>query len=201
MEKNDDDHLIEEKNDFTFSKAFIYDATNCDYSTKSLEEILKKVEQIKFYGDIKWPINHKSSKLVEDIETKLEENNNEFTRFPSDFIHAKMSKHVYDFEKLKEGQIAHFNNEPWKVLKIFTKYTGIIGEANTITIGANRVYVYVAVLYMNESRKQLVLASKGIEASIFKSHISSHDALSNSLKGILCNETIPQLYQVRWVIE
>ena len=113
----------------------------------------------------------------------------------------KMSKHVYDFEKLNKGQKVKFNNEPWKVLKIFKKYTGVIGEARKVNVKANEVIVYVAILYMNESRKQLVLATKGIEASIFKSHISSHDALSNSLKGIMCNETIPQLYQVRLVIE
>ena len=169
-------------------KAFI-DATNCDYSNESLKKILKKVKDNKFYGDIKWPVNHKSANLVEKIEAQLEANNDEFTRFPSDFINAKMSKHVYDFEKLKKRQVVMFNNEPWKVLKIFKKHTGIIGEAN-------EVIVYVAILYMNESRKQLVLATKGIEASIFKSHISSHDALSNSLKGIMYNQTIPQLYHV-----
>jgi hypothetical protein len=102
MEKYDDDHLIEEKNDYSFSKAFIYDATNCDYSTECLKEILNDVKEKKFYGDIKWPINHTSSELVDDIETQLEANNNEFTRFPSDFIHAQMSKHVYEYDKLNQ---------------------------------------------------------------------------------------------------
>jgi hypothetical protein len=99
-------------------------------------------------------------------------------------------------KRLKRGDRVDFGGEEFVIHKIFNKYTGLIGEANTINVGVNRVPVYVAVLYLNETRKQLVLATKGIEASRFKSHFSSNDALSNSLKGILCNQMIPQLYAV-----
>ena len=191
----DDKDIIKEKDDYTFAKAFIFPAKERSFSTESLKNILDEVKHNKFYGDIKWPEVHKNSELVDKIESQLKANNNEFTRFPSDSIHAQMSKHVYK-EDLTEKHIVYFkfsssHYEPWRVKRIFEIKTSIIGKGKR-----SEVVVYAAVLYMNESRKQLVLATKGIEASIFKSHISSHDALTNSLKGILCDETIPQLYQV-----
>jgi hypothetical protein len=188
---------IKEKNDDEFAKAFIYDATSKDEN--SLEKIVfKEISEKKFYGDIKFPkINVQNNPIVNSIEEQLVANNNEFTRYPSDYIHAKMCSHVYKYETLKEGaSVEEFGGGEFVIHKIFNKYTGIIGEANTINVGANKVPVYVAVLYLNETRKQLVLATKGIEASRFKSHFSANDALSNSLNGILCNQTIPQLYAV-----
>jgi hypothetical protein len=120
-------------------------------------------------------------------------NNNEFTRYPSDYIHAQMCKNVNSNTNLKDPcqdpnqSNAEFNEE-FVFHKIFKKYTD------------NKVLVYFAVLYLNETCKQLVLATKGIEASIFKSReFLSHDALSNSLKGVLCNQTIPQLYAVNFI--
>ena len=197
----EDERLLKEKDDDQFSKAFIYEPEK----NESLAQILCNVKRDKFYGDIKWPDDDfdYSNKLVDEIEEQLEVNNNEFTRFPSDLTHAQMSSHVYkidydklDFEKLDYDKLKVDFNKEFVVHKIFYKHTGIIGEANTVSIEANTVPVYVGILYLNKTRKQLVLAAKGIEASIFKSHFSSHDALTNSLKGIMCNETIPQLYVV-----
>ena len=173
------DRLEEKRKNYMSPEAFIYHVKNCDYSNESLENILSEVKSNKFWGDIKWPDNHIGSNLVDQIEEQLKANNNEFRRFPNDFIHAQMSQKVYEFDKLKESDDpVYFINEKWKVLKIFKHEK------------------YVAVLYMNESRKQLVLATKGIETSIFKSHISSQKAHSDYLNGILLNENITQLYQV-----
>jgi hypothetical protein len=198
MSGSDDDledkRLLKEKNDDQFSKAFIYEPKK----NESLAQILSNVKRDKFYGDIKWPNDDfdYSNEFVDEIEEQLEMNNDEFTRFPSDLTHAQMSSHVYNYKNLNEGDEVDFNKE-FVVHKKFFKHTGIIGEGNTVSVAANTVPVYVAILYLNKTRKQLVLATKGIEASILKSHFSSHDTLTNSLKGILCNETIPQLYVVR----
>jgi len=133
---------------------------------------------------------------VKSIQIELEENNNKFSRYPSDYIHAQMCKDVNNNISLNEGHPADFNAE-FVVHKIFNEYTSVIGEEKTIDNKANRVLVYFAVLYLNKTRKQLVLASKSIQANIFKSHLSSSDALSASINGIICNQTIPQLGVVR----
>jgi len=183
---NDNDELKEEKSDHEFAKAFIYDATSKDEN--SFAHIKEEIEKNKYYGDIILPkISEQNNVIVKSIEEQLVVNNNEFTRYPSDYIHAQMCKDVESNTNIKEddpNQPADFNAE-FVVHKIFKKYTD------------NRALAYFAVLYLNETRKQFVLATKGIEASIFKSReFSSHDALSNSLKGLLCNQTIPELYAV-----
>ena len=192
---NIDEDLEKEKSVDEFAKAFVYDAK----SKNDPVQVENEIKQNKFYGDIEWPtISNAQFKddTVNSIEKQLVANNNEFTRYPSDRIHAQMCSHVYKYETITKGERVTFSGEEFVVHEIFIKYTGLIGQAQTIKAKANRVLVYVAVLYLNETRKQLVLATKSIEASIFKSHVSSHDALSSSLKGILCNETIPQLYAV-----
>jgi len=195
---------IKEKSDHEFAKAFIYDATSKD--EHSLGQVKDEIKENKFYGDIILPkINEQNEQIkqIEQIKQSIEEqlvvNNNEFTRYPSDYIHAQMCSHVINkYETLKEGgaPVEEFGGGEFVIYKIFNKYTGLIGEAKTFDNSVNRVLVYFAVLYLNEKRRQLVLAAKGIEASIFKSHFSSNDALSNSLKGVLCNQTVPQLYAV-----
>ncbi len=58
--------------------------------------------------------------------------------------------------------------------------------------------MYVSVLYLNESRKQLVLACKGLDKKCFKNFLSKDfdetTQLQDAVKGILNNEVIPQLY-------
>ena len=198
-DNNDDDNTLEEEKDVSqFSKVFIYDAKSRDVDT--LAQIRNEIKSEKFYGDIRWPQNeaqqNSNEEMVKSIEIELEQNNNEFTRYPSDYIHAQMCKAVNSNTSLIEGHPADFNAE-FVVYKIFNKYTGLIGEGKTIDIKANRVLVYFAVLYLNKTRKQLVLASKSIQANIFKSHLSSYDALSAAIDGIICNQTIPQLDEVR----
>jgi len=188
---------IKEKSDHEFAKAFIYDATSKD--EHSLGRVKDEIKENKFFGDIILPkINEQNKQIKQSIEEQLVVNNNEFTRYPSDYIHAQMCSHVInEYEALKEGaRVEEFGGGEFVIYKIFNKYTGLIGEAKTFDNSVNRVLVYFAVLYLNETRRQLVLAAKGIEAKIFKSHFSSNDALSNSLKGVLCNQTVPQLYAV-----
>ena len=199
IEKGEYDETLEKgKDDDEFSKIFIYDAKS--KNGNSLIQIRNEIESEKFYGDIKWPQNeaqqNSTEKMVKSIEEQLEVNNDEFTRYPSDYIHAQMCKEVNSKKKLKKNQLADFNEE-FVVHKIFNKYTGIIGEAKTINVKANRVPVYFAVLFLNKTRKQLVLATKSNQANIFKSHLSKYDALSSAIKGIICNKTVPQLCVVR----
>ena len=80
----------DEKDDFDFSNSFIYDATKAN--STQLTVILSEIKRNKFYGDIKWPVNidkESNKKLMDEIKEQLKANNNEFTRFPNDFTHAK----------------------------------------------------------------------------------------------------------------
>jgi hypothetical protein len=96
---------IKEKNDNEFAKGFIYDATSLVLDEHSLDQIKDEISKNKFYGDIKFPkINVPNNELVASIEEQLVANNNEFARYPSDYIHAQMCSHVYKYETLKEGR-------------------------------------------------------------------------------------------------
>jgi hypothetical protein len=132
---------IKEKNDNEFSKAFIYDATSKDEN--SLVQINDEISKNKFYGDIQFTkINVQNNQIVTAlIEEQLVANNNEFTRYPSDYIHVQMCSHVYKYETLKKGDRFDFGGEEFGIHTIFNKYTGLIGEANTLYVGANRVPV------------------------------------------------------------
>ena len=116
----------DENDDFDFSKEFIYNAT--DANSTQLKEILSEIKRCKFYGDIKWPVNidqDSNKKLMDEIKAQLKANNNEFTRFPNDFTHALLSRHVYGFMRLTEKfkveieGCTQFNDEEWRVHRIF----------------------------------------------------------------------------------
>jgi hypothetical protein len=97
----DKDEIKEEKSDHEFAKAFIYDATSKDEN--SFAHIKEEIEKNKFYGDIILPkISEQNNVIVKSIEEQLVVNNNEFTRYPSDYIHAQMCKDVDSNKNLKE---------------------------------------------------------------------------------------------------
>ena len=98
---NDKDEIKEEKSDYEFAKAFIYDATSKDENSFAL--IKEEIEKNKFFGDIILPkISEKNNVIVRSIEEQLVVNNNEFTRYPSDYIHAQMCKDVNSNTNLKD---------------------------------------------------------------------------------------------------
>ena len=106
-------------------------------------EILKDVKKNKYYGDILWPSN--SNEAIKcQIENKLKNNNINFSRFPSDYIHLLLCEHVTK-EKFEKGDEFTFNKEKWIVHKIHDVSTGLIGEANR---SINTVQILFAVLYI-----------------------------------------------------
>ena len=120
-ERNKDQELIEENDDYHFSKEFICDVSK---SLTRLEDVLSKIKCEKFYGDIIWPENIDKDKVSEklkcEIEEQLKANNKEFTRFPSDLTHARFSRHVYEFNSFTEGGNLEWNEE-WTIHKVFIR--------------------------------------------------------------------------------
>jgi hypothetical protein len=103
-------------------------------------------------------------------------------------------------DHLKPGDPVKLNNQDkfnkaneWTIYDVYDVSTGLIGEGKTLDGNLNRVQICLGILYVNESRKQLVLAHKSIEAD-WKSVFSSVSGLSNTLDGILQNKIVPQLY-------
>ena len=99
---------------------------------------MKKIcylRQNKFVGHVKWSTNEfglasknlRKNKFRKNVESILIENNFNYRRFPSDFLHGLLSKHVYDME-MHTGNSIIFKEEhidyqeklnDWKIKEIF----------------------------------------------------------------------------------
>ena len=166
---------------------FVLDKQSCQsLNLEDLAYILETLKANSYYGDIKWPDGYSPTeenekKLKKEIENQLTQNNKEYSRYPNDYIHCLLSKYVYNND-LKEGDTIKDLNK-WKILKIQNEFT----QGNF-----NKILIYTAVLFVNESQKQLVLSHKGIEVEI-KSLTKESGELNSTIKGIVMNEIVPQL--------
>jgi hypothetical protein len=161
--------------------------------------------------------NEAIANKIEQIENVIGENNLTASRYPSDLIHALLCKHASSnvfkrkdkhekkeiqvpVDHLKPGDAVQLKNQnkfneanEWTILDVYDVSTGLIGEGKTLDGQLNRVQICLGILYVNESRKQLVLAHKSIQAD-WKSFFSSVGGLNNTLDGIIRNKIVPQLY-------
>jgi hypothetical protein len=130
-------------------------------------------------GDVLWhreqkhdSISNETKEIIERIENRLINNNREFTRFPSDYIHGKLCLETYEKDRKSEFKI---NENIWRVHKLIEipqKYFGII--------------------YVNELKHQIVLAHRGLTAEI-SNFFKEESTLCNNINGIILSEIIPQL--------
>ena len=153
----------------------------------NLDNILNEVKTNKQYGDIKWNYDNNSKEksqheksLIEQIERKLIENNEAFSRYPSDYIHCLMSLDSF-FEHFK-GTTRVFNNENWKILDQFSEYAS----------NQTRDKLYSAYLYVNDEKQQLVLAYSGTIFNI-PALFQINTTLNNQIESVILNQIIPQL--------
>ncbi|CAF0937155.1 unnamed protein product [Brachionus calyciflorus] len=147
----------------------------------SLEKTLETVSSSLKYGDIKWPEiipnDIESLILMQQIEQRLFENNESYTKFASDYIHALLSYEVYN--NLQENGEFLIDDQKWIVLKVFS-----------YEIKENSFYY--SALFFNEYTEHLILSHRG---SIFDKNLffSEKSSFEENIRGILLNQYIPQL--------
>jgi hypothetical protein len=176
----------------------------CDKSNKLLDkvELEKLYKQLRLdltVGDIIWHHDQLSSasenpsamKLIQDIEAHLFENNKNFTRFLSDYIHGLMSRDVYrnhvfnPDDEPKLSDVEELKTEGWRLLKVFN-------EPSEDTLIYKKGEIYSGVIYWNESKRQMVLAHRGIDAK-FTSYFKEDGTLCTNIEGIIVGKIVPQL--------
>ncbi|CAF0870674.1 unnamed protein product [Brachionus calyciflorus] len=146
-----------------------------------LEKTLETVSSSLKYGDIKWPEiipnDIESLLLMQQIEQRLFENNVNYTKFASDYIHALLSYEVYN--NLQENSEFLIEDQKWTVLKVFS-----------YEIKENSLYY--SALFFNEYTEHLILSHRG---SIFDKNLffTENSSFEENIKGIFLNQYIPQL--------
>ena len=156
-----------------------------------LKSILQHVQDNMTLGDVKWdydslPKDKESLELIEKIESQLMKNNDEFNRFPNDYMHGLMAYDVYR-EHVKEGEIINLENEEWTALRVVEEPN----EDNKIT-KVKKGSFYTAVLYCNHKKRQLVVAHKGVDVD-FASLFRINGLIKNKMKDVMLNDIVPQL--------
>ncbi|WP_341790982.1 lipase family protein [Rickettsia endosymbiont of Gonocerus acuteangulatus] len=168
-----------EKND---PKLVHLDLKDIDLTILQLEEIASKIQNNDFIGNVSWGKMPKLSvDFVEKIESKIILNNQNYKQYPNDFIHGLLSLHSYIDSKAQEKvafEEAKYNQylEDWKIFKIF----------NEPKIGR-----YYAVAYVNEKKKQLVLAHRG---NTFEGWdlLKTDSSMKNHFKSVLGGQIVAQ---------
>jgi hypothetical protein len=158
----------------------LVDKSNESLTLSDLEDLLKKVKTNLTLGDIKWPNKlpdqGRSKEFIQKIEQELLKNNKEFSIFPRDHILAQICLDVYR-DNLTETGVVSFSDENFIILKTFIEPK----------------YLYIGALYLNESRRQLVLAHRGYSPN-WKSLLNKEGTFKPNIESKWLNQVnIPQL--------
>ena len=178
---------------------YICDKSNQLLDTLALEQLYEQLKLDLTVGDIIWhrdqlssaSENPSASKLIQGIEAHLFENNKNFTRFPSDYIHGLMSEDAYrnhilnPDEEPKLSDVEELKTEGWRLLKVFN-------EPSEDTLIYKKGEKYSGVIYWNKSKRQMVLAHRGIDAK-FTSFFKENGTLCTNIDGIIVGKIVPQL--------
>ncbi|CAF1070815.1 unnamed protein product [Brachionus calyciflorus] len=126
------------------------DLSSYDLGDQDREEIEKILEKNSCLRDVKWHQNQENTTRIEELVTR---NLLNYEKFPSDFIHALLSLHVYEnpneigniiFESKDSLNVNPWNMalSEWKIVEIFN------------------IDSYFGVLYINRQTRQAILANK-----------------------------------------
>ena len=155
-----------------------------------LKNAYKEVSRDLKYGDIIWPThvpkNEQCKDLVDKIEKRLVQNNNEYSRFSSDYFHCELSYEIFN-ENLKKGDRLD-SDKNWKAIEIF--------KIENDTSSSN----YFSALFYNKYKGQAILSHRGIGANV-TDFFKKESTLSDDLHGILLHEYIGQLVKCYEVTE
>ena len=165
------------------------DLTNCDIDEQFLKCLADALETNHHIGALllSQPDENRFDASVSRyrISEILERNNDNFSRFPSDYIHCLLASHCYT-KRDKNTLEEKMNNLGWKVEE---KLSLIPKEVEK---GA-KPKKYLSILYKNESTRQLVLAFRGIKLKV-KDFFLGDSQLEGLVYGTLANEVISYSY-------
>jgi trehalose utilization protein len=130
------------------------------------------------------PPGEEAHTLRVKIEQKIIQNNTEYKRYPSDFIHGLLSSHVYQDAQLNEN--ITFNKPECQHYKRYVKQWTVKSVYDLPQFGK-----YYAVSYINEQTRQLVLAHRGTTAT-WSDLFNKDSPAKTDLIGVLGGEIVAQ---------
>lgn len=159
----------------------------CDLSefisldTESLNLILKEITKRAFISSIKWNENVKtcgthSKDLIEKIEAQISLNNENYEYFPTDYIHCLLCTHC----SLDEIQTNETNNQKNILIK----------EMDWYIYQKFQEKGYKSIIYVNDHRKQAILAFQGIKIDILDFFDRDSNVLESVIYSSLANKQI-----------
>ena len=141
-----------------------------------------EIQKSKYIEHIKWGLLSSDTKQIKlKIEDKIIKNSENYHRYPTDFIYALLSAHVYkdsqdgdkvEFEAENVNCKHNLHLDNWKVQKTYDK-----PEAGR----------YYAASYTNDQDFQLVLAHRGTTTT-FKDLFNPESPWATNIKSILIKE-------------
>ena len=169
----------------------VIDLTNYEIDEDFLKQLSDALETNKYIGALflsQYDENRfESSESKQKISKYLRRNNENFRRFPSDYIHCLLASHCFsDRDATLEKKIGDMG---WEVeeellMKAFTKEE----QKND-----NKPNMYLSILYKNESTRQLVLAFRGVKLKV-KDWFAENSQLEAVVYGTLANEITSNSY-------
>ncbi|RNA08806.1 TPR repeat family [Brachionus plicatilis] len=175
----------------------VLDVTNQDIDQNQLSNIYQNVRKQQ-YGDILWneerfPKDQISIDLIEKIKQQLIDNNNEYSRFPSDLTLGKFSHYVYR-TVIKKDDKADEIGPGWYVFDIFNE------PDEDKSINEKKGSIYSGAIFVNDFKHQIVLAHRGINDD-FKNLLIKDGKMVETIDGIWLKQIVPQLHICYYVTE
>lgn len=137
------------------SGELVIDLSECELDRDFLQILVDGIKTNAYIGHViygeKNEMKFKEDPIVYKIKKYLKRNNNEFQRFPNDYTHCLITAHCRKYET---------SEQIWRKL-----------QADGWRIEENQVFDfeekgYKSIIYMNESKRQMVLAFRGIKLEI-----------------------------------
>lgn len=157
------------------------------------EKLIKALDHNRFVGHVKWHAELDSSlkRFRGIIEEILIENNFNYRRFPSDFIHGLLSLHVYETNMHDRENVLFKDQYGTKIVDYQKKLNDWKIEEKFNDLKSSGFY---AVLYIKEETKQFILAFKGTDPK-------SINDIKADLSEVAGNRLGKQSYQCRIAIQ
>ncbi len=128
-----------------------------------LNDLAEKVANNPFIGHIIWgTLPRGSDNLVEQIESKLVENNKLYKSHPTDFVHGLLSSHAYKTSEV--GAKVEFTIDSKGAPHVNAKYNPYLEDWRVEKVfQPEKADDYYSVLYINDKTHHAVLAHRGTD--------------------------------------
>ena len=119
-------------------------------------------------------------------------------RFPTDYIHCCLSEYVYNDITIEQPDVKQKGEPTEKTIEtpVCIKKGERVQHEGCEDFKVEEIYEeesisYLSVLFLNEKKKQLVLAHRGIELSKSSFLIDDNNSLETQINGILVKALVP----------